>query len=195
MEAFFQALSDFCMSGSPWVYVFIFFGKIIEVSTSTLRIVLINRGVRAVGSLLAVFEIIVWLVITSTVLEGFRSDIWKVVFYAIAFGCGNYLGSWLDDRLAFGLSSIQAVVPGMREADTVSEALRLRGFAVTVLDVKGKESGRHYMLMLMLKRKTLQEAVDIITENCKSAVITITDVKAQKGGYLRNSATQRKFIK
>ncbi|MDD3919706.1 MAG: DUF5698 domain-containing protein [Eubacteriales bacterium] len=195
MESFFEALSAFCMSGSPWVYAFIFLGKILEVSTSTLRIVLINRGVRLVGSLLAVFEIILWLVITSTVLEGFRSDIWKVVFYAAAFGCGNYLGSWLDERLAFGLSSIQAVVPGMQEADTVACALRDRGYAVTMLDVQGKEAGRHYMLMLMLKRKTLQEAVDIINQNCKSAVITVSDVKSQKGGYMRNTATRRKIIK
>ena len=42
MENFLNALTSFSHTQSVWVYVFIFFGKMLEVTTSTLRIVLIN---------------------------------------------------------------------------------------------------------------------------------------------------------
>lgn len=106
MTAFFDWLGVFMSGQNIWVYAFIFFGKILEVSVSTLRIVLINRGIRLVGSLLAVIEIIIWLIVTSTVLNGFQTDPIRIVFYAAAFGMGNFIGSWLDEKLAFGLSLV-----------------------------------------------------------------------------------------
>jgi uncharacterized protein YebE (UPF0316 family) len=47
-----------------WIYFIIFFGKILEVTVSTLRMVLINRGERIKGAILAFFDVLLWLVIT-----------------------------------------------------------------------------------------------------------------------------------
>lgn len=190
MEQFFSALTAFSQTQSIWVYVFIFLGKMLEVTTSTLRIVLINRGIRSLGSLLAVIEITMWLIITSTVLSGFQSDPLKIVVYAAAFGLGNFLGSWLDEKLAFGLSSIQIVVPDLASAHSLSTVLREKGFGITTMDVHGIEDESRYMLLMMIQRKHLHEALDMISKLCDKAVITVTDVKVQKGGYLRNASTR-----
>ncbi len=190
MEQFFNALTAFSQTQSIWVYVFIFLGKMLEVTTSTLRIVLINRGIRSLGSLLAVLEITMWLIITSTVLSGFQSDPLKVVVYAVAFGLGNFLGSWLDEKLAFGLSSIQIVVPDLASAHNLSATLREKGFGITTMDVHGIEDESRYMLLMMIQRKHLHEALDMISKLCDKAVITVTDVKVQKGGYLRNASAR-----
>lgn len=191
MVEFFAWLSDFIASSSPWVYAFIFFGKITEVTVSTLRIVLVNRGIRVVGALIAVIEIVLWLIVTSSVLQGFQSDPIRIVFYASAFGLGNFLGSWLDERLAFGLSSVQVVVPELEMADRLREQLSAEGFGITTMDVHGRDEDTRYMLLLMLKRKRVKEVISRITELCDKAVITVTDVKVQKGGYMRNAATGR----
>ncbi len=190
MEQFFNALTAFSQTQSIWVYVFIFLGKMLEVTTSTLRIVLINRGIRSLGSLLAVIEITMWLIITSTVLSGFQSDPLKIVVYAGAFGLGNFLGSWLDEKLAFGLSSIQIVVPDLASAHNLSATLREKGFGITTMDVHGIEDESRYMLLMMIQRKHLHEALDMISKLCDKAVITVTDVKVQKGGYLRSASTR-----
>ncbi len=55
MQAFFTWFDAFLSSSSFWVYIVIFFGKVLEVSLCTLRIVLINRGER-VRKLIAVIE-------------------------------------------------------------------------------------------------------------------------------------------
>lgn len=190
MEAFFDAFSALAQTRSVWIYLIIFFGKMLEVTTSTLRIVLINRGIRLVGSLIAIIEIILWLIITSTVLTGFQSDPWKMIVYAAAFATGNYLGSWLDEKLAFGLSSIQIVVSTMEDAKAVTAAMRDNGYGITTLDVHGSDDQTRYMMLLMIRRKRLSEALDLITDTASNAVISVSDVKVQKGGYLRNSPTR-----
>ena len=194
MEAFFASLSEFCSSKSGWVYVFIFCGKIFEVSVSTLRIVLINRGIRVVGSVIAVLEVTLWLIVASTVLVGYQSDPLKILFYALAFGLGNFMGSWLDERLAFGLSSVQVVVPDEADSNQLCLILREKGFGVTTMDVHGKDDSKHFMLLLMLKRKLLKEAMDTINRNCEKAVIMVSDVKSQKGGYLRSPVPRRRWL-
>ena len=183
-------LLNFLTGGSVWVYVFIFFGKIFEVAVATLRIVLINRGVRVVGSLVALIEMTLWLIVTGTVLTGFQSDPIKIIVFVLAFAIGNFIGSWLDDKLAFGLSSIQVVVHDQFSANNLMTTLRENGFGVTTMEVQGKEDAR-YMLMLTLRRKSAKEALAIIERTCSHALITMSDVKAQKGGYMRAASTRR----
>lgn len=185
MGELFNLLNTLSESRSIWIYLFIFFGKLLEVSTSTLRMVLINRGIRAVGSMIAVVEISMWVVLAGTVLSSIHSDPIRIPVYAVAYGLGNYVGSWLDEKLAFGLSSIQVVVPDEMIAKLLGEALRAKEFGVTTMNVQGMSDKSHFMLLLMIKRKHLREALELITSITEKAVITVSDVKVQKGGYMR----------
>ena len=176
-------LTNFLAHPSIWVYLFVFFGKIIEVTISTVRIVLINRGERLMGSITAFFEISLWLIVTGTVLVGFQEDILRCVIFAIAFSCGNYLGSWLEGKLAFGLSSIQVIVP-YNKSEGLVEVLRDSNFAVTVMEGEGK-NGKREILVLHLKRKRIPSALSIIRSKLKDAVITVNDVRIVNGGYIK----------
>lgn len=187
MVEFFVALEELAATHSIWIYLIIFFGKLLEVATSTLRIVLINRGIRMLGCILAVVEIVLWLLVTSTVLTSYRTDPLKALVYAIAFGAGVYVGSWLDEKLAFGLSSVQIVVSDICDAHNLCATLRARGYGVTTMDVHGIDDQERYMMVTMIKRKLLHELLHLINQTASSAVITVSDVKVQKGGYLRNA--------
>ncbi|MDR1619125.1 MAG: DUF5698 domain-containing protein [Clostridiales bacterium] len=191
MAALLEKLMELSRTANIWIYLIIFFGKMAEVATSTLRIVLINRGIRVTGSLIAVVEITLWLVITGTVLSSFHTDPLKMLVYAVAFGLGNFIGSWLDEQLAFGLSSLQVVVPDMVTANGLCEQMRKNGFGISTLEVRGKDEQQHYMLLMMVRRKRLKEGLALINGMCDNAVITVSDVKSQKGGYMRNAAKRR----
>ncbi len=177
-------LTNILAHPSIWVYLFVFFGKIIEVTVSTIRIVLINRGERLMGSVTAFFEITLWLIVTGTVLVGFQQDILRCVVFALAFACGNWLGSWLEGKLAFGLSSLQVIVPTDDDTDSLVEELRSRDFAVTVMEGEGKD-GKREVLVLHLKRKRIPVALSIIKSKLKQAVITVNDVRVVNGGYIK----------
>lgn len=174
---------EFLLGKSVWVYLLIFLGKILEVTISTSRMVLINRGERLKGSVLAFFEIALWLLITGTVVVGLTSDPFKVLVFALAFAVGNYLGSWMEDKLAFGLSTIEIISPGEGCEQEMLRTLRSSGFAVTVMDGQGKDGQRKVMLMHM-KRKRIPEAMRIINETRGDCLITVTDVRVLRGGYI-----------
>ena len=187
MTAVMQRIAEFAAGNSIWVYLFIFFGKVTEVSLGTLRIVLINRGVRTAGALIAFVEIMIWLIVASSVLAGFTTDFLKGVVYALAYAGGNYLGSWLDELLAFGLSSVQVVIPDIDRAKLVEEALRAKDFGVTSMEVHGRDCD-HYMLTMTIKRKRLAEIIGWFEDNCDGAVITVSDIKSQRGGYFKKGS-------
>ncbi len=170
--------------GSILIYLIIFFGKILEVTVSTVRIVLINRGERVKGSLIAFVEVLLWLFITGTVLTGFKEDLLRVLVFAIAFACGNYLGSWMEDKLAFGLCSVQVIVPDGEESQKLASGLRANDFAVTQISGKGKD-GERELMMLHIKRKRIPQAVSIIKDSLANAVIVVNDAKVIYGGFIK----------
>lgn len=192
MSTFFESFSSFLATGTVWVYLIIFAGKIIEVTLGTLRIVLINRGERAIGACIALIEISLWLLIAGNVLSDYQSDPLKMLTYALAYALGNYMGSWLEERLAFGLCSVQTVVMDRETSDAICGALRQNGFAVTELSVQGRDNDTHFMLLTTLRRKLADEAITLVQGIAPKAVITVSDVKSQRGGYLRNATRRRK---
>ena len=192
MTGFFEAFSQFLATGTIWVYLVIFLGKIVEVSLGTLRIVLINRGERLIGSLIALIEISLWLIIAGNVLTNYQSDPLKMVAYALAYAMGNYVGSWLEERLAFGLCSMQTVVMDRETSEKITAALRQNGFGVTELAAQGRDDQTRYRLISTLRRKLADEAIALVQSIAPNAVITVSDVKSQRSGYLRNAAGRRK---
>lgn len=190
MNDFFAILTEFGSGHSIWVYMFIFFGKISEVAVSTLRLVLINRGERLTGSLIAIIEILLWLIVTGSVLVGYQEDFLKVVVFCVAFAAGNYLGSWLEERLAFGLCSVQSIVMTQDDSYELAKALRKNGYGVSEMQVEGLED-RHYMLLTTIKRKAQGEVLELIQHTVPDAMVTVSDVKSQRGGYLRAGSARR----
>ncbi len=191
MTGFFEIIGNFFAGTTLIVYLCIFFGKILEVSLGTLRIVLINRGERLVGACIALVEITLWLVIAGSVLADYKSDPWKMIAYALAYALGNFAGSWLEERLAFGLCSIQCVVMKKEVAENICDTLRSHGFGVTELTVQGRDGGEHYMLLSTLRRKLSGEAIALMQSVDPAVVITVSDVKSQRGGYLRQAGLRR----
>ena len=175
---------DMLQQPSIWLYLFIFFGKIIEVAVATVRLVLINRGERVKGAITAFFEVSLWLLVTGTVLVGFQTDIIRCLVFALAFALGNYVGSWLEGKLAFGLCSIQVIINKDENAEGLVAELREHGFGVTMIEGEGK-AGRREILMLHLKRKRIPAAIALVKQRLCNAVITVNDVRVISGGFIK----------
>jgi uncharacterized protein YebE (UPF0316 family) len=148
------------------------------------RLVLINRGERVKGAVAGFFEISLWIVVTGTVLVGFQEDLIRCVIFAFAFALGNYVGSWLEGKLAFGLCSIQVIVNKDECAECVVQELRNNGFGVTMMEGEGK-AGKREILLLHLKRKRIPAAISLIKSRLENAVITVNDVRVINGGFIK----------
>lgn len=166
----------------------VFAGKAVGNMVGTIKLILVNRGERFKASVLTLAQMSLFIIITGTVLVGLQDDIWRLVVYLAGATIGSYLGSLIESKLAFGLGSIQVLVPQSSSADVsiaqaLTEKLRDNGFAVTMMDGQG-EQGRQDLLLLHLKRKRMPKAKAIIGSFLSTAVIVENDVKLMDGGYV-----------
>ncbi|MBU3129233.1 DUF5698 domain-containing protein [Clostridium tagluense] len=162
-------------------YILIFFAKIIEVSLTTVRVVLITRGEKFYGAIIGFFEVLIWLYVISTVLVGISKEPFKMVIYALGFSCGNYIGCILEDKLALGLMTINAIV-SEKDGHTLAKILRAENVGVTIIDAEGLKEDKK-MLILHVKRKRKSQILKIIHNSHIKAVISLMDTKTIYGGY------------
>lgn len=165
------------------IYIAIFVAKLVEVSLATVRNVLINRGEKVKGSLIAFFEVMLWVLVVGNVLGTLTEDPFKVFVYCLAFALGNYVGVTIENKLAIGTASIQAVID-VSKRDELSSALREKGFGVTNVKGEGME-GEVGVMMIYLKRKCIEEASALIRSYNPNAFITVNDVRQMRNGYMR----------
>ncbi len=176
---------DFLMNlEGPLLYIIIFCAKIIEVSISTIRVVFIGKGERVKGAILGFVEIMIWLIVVSSVLNNITEDPIKMLIYAAAFSLGNYLGVTIESKIAVGLASIQVVV-NEKDGDVLADILREQGYGVTIIEGKGKNESIKNLLFIQLKRKKIPEAVKLIKQHNPEAYITVNDIKSRLGGYIK----------
>jgi len=168
----------------PVLYIVIFCAKIVEVTISTIRIVYINKGEKLIGSILAFIEILIWLIVVSSVLTNIAEDPIKVFVYAAAFSLGNYIGVTIESKIAVGLASIQVVVDDVA-GEKLSDLLREQSFGVTIIEGRGKNDNKKDLLFIQLKRKRIPEAVKLIKENTPTAYISVNDIKSMMGGFVK----------
>jgi uncharacterized protein YebE (UPF0316 family) len=166
----------------------IFLARLTDVSMGTLRTILIIRGRRGIAAFSAFFEIMVWVLGVSRVIT--QLDRWYyIVAFALGFASGNYLGSYLEGKIALGYR-FAYVVPSEKQTN-LAEILRKQGFGVTVIKGEGLK-GTEYVYNIVLRRKDIHRFLKTLEANDKKAFYTIMDVYALHGGYMR-SATKRKI--
>jgi len=159
----------------------IFLAKIVEVSLQTVRVVLITKGERLIGAFIGFFEVVIWIMIVGNVITDITSDPFKAVAYALGFAVGNYVGSWLEEKIGIGMSEIQAIVLE-KDGGALAEVLRDNGYAVTVVDGQGKNFPRN-ILFMYVRRKRVRAVVDLIRNQQANAVITVSEAKPMYGGF------------
>lgn len=154
--------------------VAIYFARILDVSIGTLRTILIIRGYRLVGSLLGFLEIFLWVAAAAQVIT--RLEEWYlVVAYAAGFATGNYVGSWLEARLALGTEIVRTISrdPEIR----LKERLHQERFGVVELVGRSPDGAPVEVLFAIESRRRVPHLLRLIRETDPSAVCTVSDVR------------------
>ncbi|NBI05378.1 DUF5698 domain-containing protein [Senegalia massiliensis] len=163
------------------IYLFIFFAKIIEVSFMTLRVVFITKGEKVYGSIIGFFEVVIWLGLIGSVLDGIQDDPLRMIAYSLGFACGNYVGSFIEEKLAIGLMTIN-IIATEDNGRKLANILRNKKIGVTVVDAEGIEKSRN-LLIIHAKRRRKSEILKLIDDTNIPAVISVNDTKVIYGGY------------
>ncbi len=153
--------------------LFIFVARIIDVSLGTLRIIFVTKGMRKVAPLVGFFEVLIWLLAISRIMQDL--DNWVCyIAYAGGFAAGNFVGMYLEERLAIGHEMIR-VITRKDATDLISE-LREQGYGVTSVKAQGIE-GEVAVIYIIARRSMIKEVLDKINRFNPRALYTVESIK------------------
>lgn len=160
--------------------VLIILARMVDVTLGTLRIIFVSRGNRIVAPILGFFEVLVWVVAISQIMQNLDNPI-NYVAYALGFAIGNYLGIRAEEKLAVGHLVIRLFVT--EGADEIMKKIIDAGFGIT--SIKGKGATNEVTILYsVIKRKDLDNFLDIIKESDKKIFYSIeTAREAHLGIY------------
>ncbi len=163
-----------------WLFLplMVFFARLTDVTLGTLRIIFISRGKKNVAPVLGFFEVFIWITIVSQIVSH-AHNILAYVAYAAGFAVGNYVGMYIEGRLAIGTQVVLAIVQD--HASPLIAHLRASGFGVTAVDGSGA-NGAVKLIYTIVRRRNLNDVLSIIHETHPQAFLSIQDVNSTHKG-------------
>jgi uncharacterized protein YebE (UPF0316 family) len=155
----------------------IFVAEMAVVTISTMRIIFIGRGLKAMAAGLGFFEVTIWLFAIGQVMSNLDSPLCFAAF-AGGFVAGNYLGMSLEQRLAIG-SVLVRVITG-RDSRRLVELLRDAGCGVTRIGAQGLQ-GPVEVVFTVIRRRRLGDVLALVRQFDVDAFYSIDELQASAG--------------
>lgn len=154
--------------------LFIIAARIADVSMGTLRTMAVINGRRGSAWLLGFFEVLVWIVVVSKVIETVDQNPLYAVAYALGFATGNFIGITIEGRIAFGDQVLRVFT---REGAAMAAALRQEGSTVTEFQGMGRD-GPVQMLFIQTRRKNIPAVVQRARAIDPTCYYVVDDIRA-----------------
>jgi len=167
----------------PWGPLIIFSLRVVDVSMSTMRILLIVRGARLKASAISFVEITIWLVAAGAAIKNLDS-VWHVLGYAGGFATGTAVGMWVESKLAFGVCTVRAI--SRTPHRELANELRSRGYGVTEQRGRGRE-GIVGILHAVVRRRDISDVIRTIEQHDPNAFISVQNDAMIHRGWLYRS--------
>jgi uncharacterized protein YebE (UPF0316 family) len=165
---------EFLQDRPELLAIAIFLARILDVSIGTLRTILIIRGYRIGGSVLGFLEVLIWVTASAQVIMNL--DAWYLVLaYAGGFAVGNYVGSWLESRLALGAEIVRAISKDPRVK--LKERIGQEHFGVVELAGRATDGAPVEVLLVVEARRRVPRLIELIHDTDPEAVCSISDVR------------------
>lgn len=169
-------MSEFLKSEAFVLYgipVLIALARVMDVSIGTMRIIFVAKGLRFLAPILGFFEVSIWLGALSQVMENL-TNFTNFFAYALGFSLGNYLGMYIETRLALGMVVVRIITK--RDSQVLVEVLRSMGYSVTVVDAEGNQ-GPVNIVFTVVKRSNVKLITAQILKYNPLAVYSIEDIR------------------
>jgi uncharacterized protein YebE (UPF0316 family) len=163
--------------------VVIFLLRVVGVTLSTIRVLMMTRGKKYTSAVLGFFEVLVYVLAIGTVVQDL-TNIPNLLSYCLGFSVGTLLGMWLEERIALGYVKIHVVSPG--QGFDVAQALRREGFGATEGLAVGKD-GTVGTVETVIRRRNIETACTAIYQIAPDAFVTIDEIRSIQHGYLRTA--------
>jgi uncharacterized protein YebE (UPF0316 family) len=171
----------------PWGPLVIFGLRIVDVSLSTLRILLAVRNQRLLVPIIGAVEVTIWIFAVGNAIRHLDSG-WHVVGYAGGFAAGTIVGLWLEEKLAIGLATMHII--SRRMDGELAGALRAQGCGVTEFEATGRE-GRVEFIYTVVPRRRIARVLAEVDRLDPDAFVTVEEPREMLRGWMQNNPRNR----
>ncbi len=181
------------LSGESWWFTWvilpllILLSRVADQSIGTLRLIFVARGMKYAAPIAGFFESLIWLLAVGQIMQHLDNMVCFVA-YGAGFAIGNFVGMLLEEKISLGKVLVR-IIPKKDTSELVTH-LRENHYGLTVVDAHGKDGPVH-VIMSIIKRKDIQEFVDIINNYNPNAFYSIEEVRTVKDGVFKSSSRNR----
>lgn len=151
--------------------------RICDVTIGTFRTILVVQSKKYHAAVAGFFEVMIWIIAMRYIIQHLDNT-YNLIGYAIGFALGNILGITLEQRVALGYVQVNIISRNCK--DEIAGKLRESRFGVTILPAEGK-SGELSILIVILKRKFLDDVMKKVEQIDKQAFITVQTSRPYRG--------------
>ena len=157
----------------------IFLVRIIDVSMGTFRTIVTIKGKSLYASIIGFFEVLIWFIIVKEALNTDETSIFIAISYSLGFATGTYIGGILSNKFINSNLTVQVIT----SITSLANNLREMGYAVTVIDVKGKDILEKDLLLIEINNKSFNKLYKEIKKIDKKAFIIVNETKYVLNGF------------
>ncbi len=161
----------------------IFFARILDVSISTFRTMMMVRKKSFIIPILAFLEVFIWFFAARKALTTNIDSILIPICYSLGYATGTYIGSFLSHRFIKTVNTIE--VTTKKNNYKLIDTLRKKGYAVSVISLKETKTDAKDLLIIDVKSKLTNEVIKLINGIDKKAFIVVKDTKIVHNGYIK----------
>ena len=161
---------------------FIFFARILDVSLGTTRTVLIGKGQKIKAFLIGFIEVFIWFNVARTALSG-EVHYAVGIAYALGHATGTFVGIYGTEKFLKGTLTVQVITSSQN--DDLVNHIRNEGYAVSVVDAKGKDDSTKYMLFIEINKHSYRHLIKEIKTMDKDAFVIANETKYVLNGFVK----------
>jgi len=158
---FYSIKDDFMDVNTLLIGFLIFVARIGDVSIGTVRTIVTVQGRSVVAFSLAIFELLIWITVVSTVIHKIKDQPILALFYAFGYATGNVVGIAVERKIALGIIVLRVFT--RTAGKQIADRLRRTGQPVTIFRGEGMR-GPVDELYIACRRRNLKKMLDVVKE-------------------------------
>lgn len=158
----------------------IFCARLLDVSISTFRTMIMVRGEKLISAGLAFLEVFVWFYAARTALTTEVIGLYIPISYSLGYATGSYIGMLLSEKFIKGILGVQVIT--RKNPNNLIKAIKRHNIGVSEIKLSGENKS---MLYIQIKSNKLEQLKEIITKYDERAFITVNDTKYVTNGWVK----------
>lgn len=162
------------------VALFIFVLRVVGITLSTVRVLIMMRGRKFIAAVAGFVEVLVYVIAIAQVVNNL-DNVWNIIAYCFGFSVGTVAGMWIDERTAGGFANIRII--SRYKAQSIVDKIHGAGYGATVGWGHGR-GGTVGMIVAVVRRSEIEEIVALAESVDPNVFVTVEDTRTVRRGYM-----------